>query len=87
MAINNIIVELNPVFREFNKTKARYRISMGSAGSGKSVDVAIDYILKLSDPSYKGANLLVVRQTETSHKDSTFAELCRAVSNCGLSKY
>ena len=36
---------------------------MGSAGSGKSVDIATDYILKLSDIKYKGANLLVVRKT------------------------
>lgn len=57
---------------------------MGSAGSGKSVDIATDYILKLSDIKYKGANLLVVRQTETSHKDSTFAELNRAIDKCGL---
>ena len=52
---------------------------MGSAGSGKSVDVAMDYILKLSNPKYTGANLLVVRETETSHKDSTFAELTAAI--------
>ena len=77
-------VELNPVFKEFNRTKCRYRIAMGSAGSGKSVDIATDYILKLSDIKYKGANLLVVRQTETSHKDSTFAELNRAIDKCGL---
>ena len=57
---------------------------MGSAGSGKSVDIATDFILKLSDIKYKGANLLVVRQTETSHKDSTFAELNRAIDKCGL---
>lgn len=36
---------------------------------------------------YKGANLLVVRQTETSHKDSTFAELCSAINRCGLRKF
>ena len=36
---------------------------------------------------YKGANLLVVRQTETSHKDSTFAELLSAINRTGLSKF
>lgn len=56
---------------------------MGSAGSGKSVDVAMDYILKLANPKYKGANLLVVRETETSHKDSTFAELTAAIDRLG----
>ena len=80
-------VELNKVFKEFNQTKCRYRLAKGSAGSGKSVDIATDYILKLSDRKYKGANLLVVRQTETSHKDSTFAELLSAINRCGLSAY
>ena len=70
-----IVVPLNSCFKEFNQTKCRYRIAMGSAGSGKSVNIATDYILKLSDIRYQGANLLVVRQTEGSHKNSTFAEL------------
>ena len=80
-------VELNRVFKEFNQTKRRYRLAKGSAGSGKSVDIATDYILKLSDKRYKGANLLVVRQTETSHKDSTFAELLSAINRCGLAAF
>lgn len=80
-------IELNKVFKDFNRTKCRYRISVGSAGSGKSVDAALDFIIKLSDIKYKGANLLVVRQTETSHKDSTFAELCSAINTCGLNKF
>ena len=33
-----IKVEMNSVFKEFNKTKCRYRLAMGSAGSGKSVE-------------------------------------------------
>lgn len=82
-----IKVEMNSVFKEFNKTKCRYRLAKGSAGSGKSVDIAMDFILKLSDIKYKGANLLVVRQTETSHKDSTFAELLSAINKMGLSRF
>ena len=80
-------IEMNKVFKEFNRTKCRYRLAKGSAGSGKSVDIATDFILKLSDSKYKGANLLVVRQTETSHKDSTFAELLSAINRCGLSSF
>lgn len=76
-------VNLNKVFRDANKTRCRYRVLMGSAGSGKSVNVATDYILKLSDPKYKGANLLVVRETEASHKDSTYAELVSAIDRLG----
>ena len=70
-----MVIRLNKVFKEFNRTRKRYRLAKGSAGSGKSKNIALDYIMKLSDHNYKGANLLVVRQTEASHKDSTFAEL------------
>ena len=80
-------VKLNKVFKEFNQTKCRYRVAKGSAGSGKSVDIAKDYIMKLSDNKYKGANLLVVRQTEASHKDSTYAELLSAINSMGLSSF
>lgn len=80
-------VQFNSVFKEFNSTKCRYRLAKGSAGSGKSVDIAMDYILKLSDAKYKGANLLVVRQTEASHKDSTFAELIGAINRMGLQAF
>ena len=80
-------IAFNAVFKEFNNTRCRYRVAMGSAGSGKSVDIAMDYILKLSDKKYKGANLLVVRQTEASHKDSTFAELIGAINRMGLQAF
>lgn len=80
-------IQFNSVFKEFNNTKCRYRLAKGSAGSGKSVDIAMDYILKLSDVKYKGANLLVVRQTEASHKDSTFAELIGAINRMGLQAF
>lgn len=80
-------VQFNAVFKEFNNTRCRYRVAKGSAGSGKSVNIAMDYILKLSDTKYKGANLLVVRQTEASHKDSTFAELIGAINRMGLQAF
>lgn len=69
----------NSVFKPVNRCKTRYRILKGSAGSGKSVNIAQDYIKKLSDPRYKGANLLVVRKIEETNRDSTFAELQSAV--------
>ena len=79
-------VGFNKVFKEFNQSTARYRVAKGSAGSGKSVNIAQDYILKLSDRKYQGANLLVVRGTEASHKDSTYAELQKAINKAGLSR-
>lgn len=72
-------IELNKTFREVNKCKKRYRVLKGSAGSGKSTNVALDYISKLSNKTYKGANLLVVRKVDVSNRDSTFAELEKAI--------
>lgn len=72
-------IEFNKNFKDFNETKCRYRIAKGSAGSGKSVNIAMDFILKLSDPYYQGANLLVLRKTEDTNRDSTFAELESAI--------
>lgn len=71
--------QFNPIFRVVNESRARYRILKGSAGSGKSVNIAQDYIAKLSDPYYAGANLLVVRKIEETNRDSTFAELQAAI--------
>lgn len=76
---NEISVSFNPTFHEANASRARYRILMGSAGSGKSYNTAQDYILKLSDRRFCGANLMVVRKTEASARTSAFAELCGAV--------
>lgn len=76
---NNISVPMNETFRRSNTVRARYRVECGSAGSGKSVNVARDFIMKLSDKAYFGANLLCVRKTESSHFDSTYAELTRAI--------
>lgn len=73
--MKKISVPMNEVFRKVNTTKKRYRVLRGSAGSGKSVNIATDFILKLSDPRYRGANLLVVRKSDVTNKHSTFAEL------------
>ena len=75
----NVALAFNPVFRPVNECRCRYRILKGSAGSGKSVNIAQDYIVKLSDMRYRGANLLVVRKVDETNRDSTYAELCSAV--------
>lgn len=82
--MKTVVASFNKVFKEANQTKKRYRILLGSAGSGKSVNVAQDYIIKLSDIRYQGANLLVIRETETSHLNSTFAELYNAINRLSL---
>ena len=77
-------VPFNPIFKTANKTTKRYRVMKGSAGSGKSVNVAQDYIIKLMDRKYTGANLLVVRKAESTNKYSTYAELTAAINRiCG----
>ena len=72
-------VGFNRIFKDFNQSRHRYRLAKGSAGSGKSVNIAQDYILKLSDPKYRGANLLCIRKIEATNRDSTFAELKSAI--------
>ena len=76
--------KFNKIFQSANESKHRYRVMLGSAGSGKSVNVAQDYIVKLSDPKYTGCSLLVVRGVEISHLNSTFAELTGAIERLGL---
>lgn len=77
--IKKVTVGFNKTFKDANRSKHRYRAMKGSAGSGKSVNVAQDYILKLSDPKYRGANLLCVRKVDVSNRHSTFAELKAAI--------
>lgn len=74
-----IDVSFNPVFRDANASRARYRLFCGSAGSGKSFNAAQDLVIRLADPRYRGANLMVVRKTESSARTSAFAELCGAI--------
>ncbi|OOM72903.1 phage terminase large subunit [Clostridium puniceum] len=78
--METVKAQFNPIFKEANLTRKRYRAMKGSAGSGKSVNVAQDYILKLGDMKYKGANLLAVRKSESTHKYSTYAELTGAIN-------
>jgi phage terminase large subunit len=72
-------MKANPIFKKANHTKRRYRVLKGSAGSGKSVNIAQDFIFKLSDPKFQGLNLLVVRKSDVTNKNSTFAELKGAI--------
>lgn len=77
--MQEVRVGFNRNFKEFNECRKRYRLAKGSAGSGKSVNIAQDYIVKLGDIKYKGANLLCVRKVDTTNKDSTYAELKSAI--------
>lgn len=73
----NIKVQANPCFKEVDRSKMRYIVMKGSAGSGKSVDTAQNYILRLMKD--KGRNLVCVRKADVTNRDSTFAELTGAI--------
>ena len=73
----NITVQANRCFKAVNQSRKRYVVLKGSAGSGKSVDTAQNYILRLMQD--KGRNLLCVRKADVTNRDSTFAELQGAI--------
>lgn len=73
----NINVQANPCFKEVDRSTKRYIVMKGSAGSGKSVDTAQNYILRLM--SDKGRNLVCIRKSDITNRDSTFAELTGAI--------
>lgn len=73
----NITVQMNPGFKEVNQSKKRYIVMKGSAGSGKSVDTAQNYILRLMKD--KGRNLVCIRKSDITNRDSTYAELTGAI--------
>ena len=73
----NINVQANAGFKEVNKSDKRYIVMKGSAGSGKSVDTAQNYILRLMKD--KGRNLVAMRKSDITNRDSTFAELTGAL--------
>lgn len=72
-----IKVQANKSFEEVDRSKKRYVIMKGSAGSGKSVDTAQHYILRLMKD--KGRNLVCVRKSDITNRDSTYAELMGAL--------
>ena len=73
----NINVQANPCFKEVDRSNKRYIVMKGSAGSGKSVDTAQNYILRLLTD--KGRNLVAMRKSDITNRDSTFAELTGAI--------
>lgn len=72
-----IKVQANPCFKSVDQSKKRYIVMKGSAGSGKSVDTAQNYILRLMQD--KGRNLVCIRKSDITNRDSTFAELTGAI--------
>lgn len=68
-----------PGFVRSHFNKSRHQLYMGTAGSGKSMDVASQTIRRVAMGGGK-RNAIVVRKSEISHTRSTFNELMKAIS-------
>ncbi len=75
----------NKAFIPYLDNDKRYLVFYGGAGSGKSFFVVERYIYKLLKS--KMFNLLVVRATGKSNRDSTFALFKQVISKWNLSKH
>lgn len=64
-------------YADYVNFKGRYRVCKGSRASKKSKTTATDYIKKMMQ--YPQANLLIIRKTYRTLKDSCFAELKWAI--------
>lgn len=69
-------------YKQFWNFKGRYRVCKGSRASKKSKTTALWYIYSIM--KYKGANLLVIRKTFRTLKDSCFTELKWAINRLGV---
>ena len=79
MKINNLKLPeiVGKGYKTFWSYKGRYRVCKGSRASKKSKTTALWYIVNLM--KYPGANLLVVRKSYRTLKDSCFTELKWAI--------
>ena len=75
----------NELFFKYLNNDKRYLVFYGGAGSGKSYFVVERYVYKLL--TEKRFNLLVVRKTGKSNRDSTFALFKQIINKWKLSKY
>lgn len=69
-------------YATFWKFKGRYRVVKGSRASKKSKTTAINFIVNMM--KYPDANLLVIRKTYRTLKDSCFTELKWAIKRLGV---
>ena len=89
MKIKNNRIKLPDVvgkgYGTFWRWKGRYRVCKGSRASKKSKTTALWYIVNIV--KYKDANLLVIRKTFRTLKDSCFTELKWAVNLLGCQEF
>lgn len=88
MPVANIHIEkkvFNDIFIPYLETNYRYEVYYGGAGSGKSVFIAQSYVYRIL--AHKMLNLLVVRQTGDTNRDSTFALFKQTINKWGMENY
>lgn len=71
-------------YKDFWKFKGRYRVCKGSRASKKSKTTALWYAVWLNKKGYEQSNLLVVRKTYRTLKDSCFSDLKWALERIGV---
>ena len=81
----NIANKVGKGYKEFWNFKGRYRVCKGSRASKKSKTTALWYIFNIM--KYKNANLLVVRKTYRTLKDSCYTELKWAIHRLGVDAF
>ena len=72
-------------YKEYWNCKKRYRVCKGSRASKKSKTTALWFIYNIM--KYKGANVLVVRKTYRTLKDSCYTELKWAIHRLGVDAF
>lgn len=72
-------------YKDFWNFKGRYRVIKGSRASKKSATAALWFIYSLM--KYPAANLLVVRKTFRTLKDSCYTQLKWAIHRLGVDDY
>lgn len=72
-------------YKDFWNFKGRFRVCKGSRASKKSKTTALNFIVRIME--YPQANLLVIRKTFRTLKDSCFAELKWAISRLGVNSF
>ena len=84
--MNGVTVKLSEVvgkgYKTFWNFKGRYLVCKGSRASKKSKTTALRFIHNIM--KYEGANLLVIRKTFRTLKDSCFTELKWAIRRLGV---
>ena len=66
-------------YGDFWRTRKRYRVVKGSRASKKTITTARNFIYNMM--RYPDSNLLVVRKVAANNKDSTYAELLKAIND------